>query len=248
MKRLKKILLLVLALVLVIPFSVRAEEEVTTIGAELPKVKVYIFEAGGCPWCEKEKDYLKGLDSYNEKFEIVTKELYVDHVDWAEGKDYELGKKVAEAFQAKGFNDAAYTGTPFVVISDMYAAAAYSEDLEGFILNAYDDGDKDIVSCLEENDECQIRAYNPDNAKYAGAKDNSDTIATIILLLVVAGIVAFTVVSRHSLKDDELKKQEEPKEEKKEEKKEEVKKVEPVKEEKTEKETSKTSKKHKKRK
>ena len=41
------------------------------------KVKVYIFEAGGCPYCEAEIEYLEGLDSYGEKFEIVRKELYV---------------------------------------------------------------------------------------------------------------------------------------------------------------------------
>ena len=46
------------------------------------KVKVYIFEAGGCPYCKLQEDYLKGLDSYNKKFEIVNKELYIDHIDW----------------------------------------------------------------------------------------------------------------------------------------------------------------------
>jgi glutaredoxin len=156
MKRLKKILLLVLALILVMPLGVRAEEEVTTIGAELPKVKVYIFEAGGCPWCERQKEYLKGLESYGKKFVIVTKELYVDHISWQEGKDYELGKKVAEAFNEAGFADASYNGTPLVIISDLYAASAYSESLEKYIDKAYELKDKDIVSCLAEKDDCPI--------------------------------------------------------------------------------------------
>lgn len=240
MKKVRNVLLLiVLALVLVMPFGmskVRAEG----------KVKVYIFEAGDCPWCEKERNYLEGLDSYGEKFEIVRKELYVDHVDWAEGKDYELGKKVAEAFNEAGFTDAAYTATPFVVISDVYAAAAYSEDLEGYINTAYEKGDKDIVSCIAEGGDCAISPYDPNNAENKEEKsDNSDTIATIILLAFVAGVVAFTVVSRKSVKDDEVKEEKKEVKEVKEEKKEEpVKKVEPVKEEK---EAPKTSKKHKKR-
>ena len=85
----KKLFSILLAMLLFAPFFVNAKED---------KVKVYIFEAGGCPYCEAEVEYLKSLDSYNKKFTIEVKELYVDHVDWEIGKDFELGKKVAEAF------------------------------------------------------------------------------------------------------------------------------------------------------
>ena len=98
-------------------------------------------------------EYLQGLDSYNEKFEIVEKELYVDHVDWEDGKDYALGKKVAEAFLAADpvkFKDATYQATPFVVVSDVYAAAGYNSSLETVINEVYEDGDKDIVKCYEK--------------------------------------------------------------------------------------------------
>ena len=30
------------------------------------KVKVYLFEAGGCPYCEAEEEYLKSLSSDKE--------------------------------------------------------------------------------------------------------------------------------------------------------------------------------------
>ena len=116
----KKLFALLLALMIIMPVSTFAKE----------KVKVYMFEAGGCPYCEKEMEYLKGLDGYNKTFTIEVKELYVDHVDWAEGKDYSLGKTVAEAFKNAGFEDATYQGTPFVVISDLYAASAYNTSLE----------------------------------------------------------------------------------------------------------------------
>ena len=119
MKKIKKVLLLVLAFVL---FG-----GLTNVKAE-GKVKVYVFEAGGCPYCEMELEYLKGLSSYNEKFEIIEKELYIDHVDWEQGKDFALGKLVAEAFQSAGFENASYTGTPFVVISNLYAVSAYSSN------------------------------------------------------------------------------------------------------------------------
>ena len=135
----KKLLMFIFSVLLMINV-VNAEE----------KVKVYMFEAGGCPYCEAQEEYLKKLDGYGTKFELIKKELYVDHVDWAEGKDFELGKKVAEVFQNAGFEDASYMGTPFVVISDLYASASYNTSLESVIDAAYKEGDKDAVSCINE--------------------------------------------------------------------------------------------------
>ena len=105
-------------------------------------------------------------------------------MDWAQGNDYHLGKKVAEAFKSAGFENAAYTGTPFVVISDLYAAATYSTDLEKYINQAYEEGDKDVVGCFaNDGDEC-LKGQK---------KDNSETIQTIVVLLIIAGSVALVI-------------------------------------------------------
>ena len=167
------------------------------------KVKVYIFEAGGCPYCEAEVEYLKGLDSYNDKFEIVMKELYVDHVDWEQGKDYELGVKVAEAFQSKGYDQASYQGTPFVVISNIYAAASYSESLESVINEAYEAGDEDIVGCFEDGKDCTDKikkgtgtvttTANKDGKK---EKDTNSVTAVVVLVLIVGVGAALIVMAR----------------------------------------------------
>jgi hypothetical protein len=153
------------------------------------KVKVYIFEAGGCPYCEAEIEYLKGLDSYNKKFEIVKKELYVDHIDWQPGKDYELGKKVADSFNAVGFTNATYQATPFVVISDLYAVSSYTESLENVINQAYEEGDKDIVSCIEKgNTDCLAHIKVEDTTETGTKKDNNLEVillcVTIVLLII----------------------------------------------------------------
>ena len=151
-KSMKRYLGILLCLLL-LPFTVNAKE----------KVKVYMFEAGGCPYCEQEESYLKGLDSYNEKFTLEKKELYEDHVLWKPGKDFYLGVKVANAFKAYDgtkFKDATYQGTPFVVISDLYAAAAYNPDLEGIIDEAYQNGDKDIVSCIADDQNDCLEGYD----------------------------------------------------------------------------------------
>lgn len=193
MKKIRNVLLLVLAFVLFGGLtSVRADE----------KVKVYIFEAGGCPYCEAEIEYLEGLSSYGEKFEIVREELYVDHVDWEKGKDYELGKAVAEAFLSAGFESASYQGTPFVVISNIYAAASYSTDLEAYIDKAYEEGDKDVVSCYANGGENCLEGADPsiqvDTSKTTDTKDDKkdvETITTVVLLLFIAGSIALVIYS-----------------------------------------------------
>ena len=139
----KRLIVTIVAVLCLLPVAVNAKS----------KVKVYIFEAGGCPACEAQMEYLKGLDSYNEKFEVIEKELYIDHVDWEDGKDYALGKKVAEAFLAADpvkFKDATYQATPFVVVSDVYASAGYNSNLETVINEVYETGDKDVVKCFEK--------------------------------------------------------------------------------------------------
>lgn len=200
MEKIKSILLAFLAAVLVVaPFngtSVKAAE----------KVKVYIFEAGGCPYCEAEIEYLKSLDSYNKKFEIVQKELYVDHVNWEPGKDYELGKLVAEAFQQVGFEDASYQGTPFVVISNVYAVSSYSESLEDYINLAYEKGDADVVGCYEKGGtECLEGATVTalEDLKSDSSSNTSGVVRAIVLILIVGGIVLLAIFGRKSTIDDE---------------------------------------------
>lgn len=159
------------------------------------KVKVYIFEAGGCPYCEAEIEYLKGLDSYNEKFEIVQKELYVDHIDWQPGKDYELGKTVSDSFNAVGFKDATYQATPFVVISDLYAVSSYTESLEDVINQAYEEGDKDIVSCIEKGNTDCLAHIEVEDTTGSTKKDNNVEIVLLCITIVLLIInIALTIM------------------------------------------------------
>ena len=183
----KKIITFLVAFVLMTGFVNAAE-----------KVKVYMFEAGGCPYCEAEEEYLKGLAGYNKTFKLVKKELYVDHVDWKQGKDYEIGKKVAEAFNEAGFEDASYQGTPFVVISDLYAAASYSTDLEDIINLAYEEGDRDVVSCIKNGgttSEC-IRsdiAPKKDEKESKAASSKAGVIAAIVGGVVLVGVIVYVL-------------------------------------------------------
>lgn len=185
----KKLLSVLFTLLLLIPLGINAEEK--------EKVKVYIFEAGGCPYCEAEVEYLKGLEGYNKTFTIEIKELYVDHVDWKPGKDYDLGVKVANGFLNAGFTDASYQGTPFVVISDLYAASAYSESLESVINEAYEKGDKDIVGCYADGkDDCLSHITPSDTDNKYDNKTNSNTASsdTWVNVLIGMAIIATIII------------------------------------------------------
>ena len=145
----KKFLFSLLMVLMAVPTLVIAE------GKE--PVKVYIFEAGGCPACEAQTEYLESLESNNDKFKIVHKELYVDHNTWAQGKDYKLGVKVVNYCHSLGFTDAVTTSTPLVVISDVYCANSYNPELEEVINQVYEEGDNDIVALFSnENDKPTI--------------------------------------------------------------------------------------------
>ena len=199
----KKILLGLVAMLLFVPTTLFAAE----------KVKVYMFESGGCPYCEAELEYLKGLDGYKKTFEVIRKELYVDHIDWEPGKDYDLGVEVANAFNEQGYEDASYSGTPFVVISDIYAAATYSEDLEQYIKQAIEEGDRDAVSCIEDGGYDCIR---PNESAIAGDVAEASENAGIILAVVggVAFIVLIVYILRNKMKEEVEEKEEKVKEEK----------------------------------
>lgn len=185
----KKKILALLTLILFVPTLVNAKE----------KVKVYMFEAGGCPYCEKEEEYLKGLDGYDKTFTIVKKELYVDHVDWAEGKDYELGKKVANAFNSVGFEDATYEATPFVVISDLYAASAYSTSLESIINDAYENGDKDIVQCYADGKDNCLDHLKKDTT--SSSKNYTPIIVITGLVILVTYLVKSSIDTKNIIKE-----------------------------------------------
>lgn len=191
----KKILVLLLAFLLIIPLGVSAKEKAKA------KVKVYVFEAGGCPYCEAQLEYLKGLDSYNKKFTIVRKELYVDHVAWEIGRDFQLGKAVAEKFQKDGFEDASYEGTPFVVISNLYASASYSTNLESYINKAYKDGDKDVVGKIakelgvENVDRTDIKSDEDSGSEDGGDGTVSEGEApNVVVVLIGAAILIGAMV------------------------------------------------------
>lgn len=154
------------------------------------KVKVYIFEAGGCPYCEAEIEYLEKLPSYNEKFEIIRKETYIDHIEWEEGKDYDLTVKVVDIFKDAGFNEVSYHGTPLIIISNIYASSTYSTELESIIDYAYENGDVDVVSCIEKNENNCLK----DDTTYDEEKTQNENNSNDLFMYILISIILVTLV------------------------------------------------------
>ena len=201
----KKILLGIIALLFVIPMSVNAN-------VEQPKVKVYMFYAGGCPACESAEEYLKGLEGYNKTFELVKKEAYIDHIEWKQGKDYELSQKASDLFESLGYGEYEERGyhlnqsTPFIVISGTYAAVGYNTDLEKVINEIAKAGDKDVIGCLEAGKkdcdklvtkiEKEKTDEKTDDNKTTSSTKNDNTVAAVAIcsaVIVVAYLVKSTI-------------------------------------------------------
>ena len=149
---------------------------------EKEKVNVYVFVANGCPFCEEQLKYLIELDTYSEEFEIVTKELNIDNINWEPGKDYDLGMKVGKLFHAD------IDGTPFVVVSNIYGKVGFNNDLRDTISRAYNLGHTDVVSCVEHGYEHCMES------KYLPVKENKYLPVRIIEIITILFGLVFLVL------------------------------------------------------
>lgn len=184
MKSIKKLLIITLVVfAFMFTANVSAKE----------KVKVYVFEAVGCPFCTQQIDTLKELSKTNPNFEIVVKELYKSNATWEPGPAYDLGVKVADAFKAKGYPDSTYQATPLMIFGNKYAAASYNSNLEvlGALINAaYENEEEDVVACYENNGtncESKILDLSGDIKKAEQDKKDADKITRAFLGLVILG-------------------------------------------------------------
>ena len=190
----KKIWGLLISLMLLLPGMVKAEET-----DDMPQVvddglvKVYMFEAGGCPYCEAATAFLESLDTYNTKFTLIHKSTYIDHYDFEPDVDYDLTQEVSQAFIYAGFRNAKFSGTPYIVISDVYAASGYSESIGQQLVDVidlvYQEGDKDVVSCIANGGTECIEGIKQKKLTVAGA---AVLIGSVVLVFgIIIGIYLY---------------------------------------------------------
>ena len=152
----KKVLTVLICLLSILSVNVYAAKKKTTTKNTLPAVvegkepvKVYIFTKESCPFCEKAKTYINGLEeTYGKYYDVVVYEIYDSN--WkVVNKQYEkLMQKVAEKLGSQ------VSGVPYIVIGDGFDAnewndATTGDNVKAAILKEYvNENYKDVVAPL----------------------------------------------------------------------------------------------------
>ena len=171
MKTLKKVLLVLLLAVTLMPIMANAEGK--------KKTTIYLFRGEGCPHCEEALEWFDSLDTKTkDKYELIQYET------WHDKDNAELMKKVAKAMGENTSN----LGVPYIVIGDktfIGFAADYKEDILAQINALYGKEDAyDVMQHLTEE------APKEDNKK------ESTTVYVIIGFAVLAGVALAVVISK----------------------------------------------------
>ena len=186
MKRIKLFLVVLLSF-LVLPFSVFAEDEVTTTAEESKEVKVYFFRGEGCPHCQEAEEWFDSIEEeYGSYFKIV------DYEVWYNEENSKLMEKVAEA------RGETANGVPYIIVGNK-SWNGYTEDYnEEIISQIKSEFEKDI------NDRYDImQLVDTGTTANNAAKEEdtgSDVIALLLILVVVGGVCFGIYKARSSIK------------------------------------------------
>lgn len=181
MDKLRKVLLLVLISLLVLPFTVFAEGEEEATKEESKEVTVYFFRGEGCSHCAEAEAWFESIEEeYGSKFEIK------DYETWYNQENSELMGKVAKA---RGEEDSA-TGVPYIIIGDQSWIGfeqAYEQEMIDKINALYDtevDSRYDIMKLLTSD------------SKDKKEEKSNDIGSLLVVVLIFGGIGAGAYFAR----------------------------------------------------
>lgn len=197
MKKFKLILVILLGL-LILPFSVLAEdgddeyyeEEVTTeeVSEESSeevdnRVKIYFFRGEGCPHCAEAEEFFESIqEEYGAYFTIV------DYETWYDEENAALLEKVAEA------RDEEVTGVPYIIIGNK-SWKGYSSDFDEELIEAINSEYETAVA-----ERYDVMEYVKSGKKAEEKSYASDVVALLIIIIVIGGIVTGIVFARKKAK------------------------------------------------
>lgn len=197
MKKLKYLVLL-LAVMLVMPFTVFAEgedgegEPVVTSedGADTDtRAKVYFFYGNGCPHCQEAEEWFASIEEeYGDRYVIE------DYETWYDTDNSDLMRQVAES---RGEYDETNFGVPYILIGDKSWMGFSEETMADEIKAQIDQVYEQPVS--ERHDSLAgigSGAKGDDDKKSTG----SDVVGLLIILVVVGGLGFGIYKSRQSAK------------------------------------------------
>ncbi len=188
MKKLK-VLLVLFAAFLILPFAVFAEGEeevpedaevVETTEApeateESKEVKIYFFRGEGCPHCQEAEEWFKSIEEeYGSFFEIV------DYETWQNEDNAKLMQEVAEA------RGETAEGVPYIIVGDK-SWNGFTESYEEEILDQ-------VKSLFEQpvSERYDIMSYLK-TGKKSEEKSSSNDVLVLGVILLIVGASCFAI-------------------------------------------------------
>ncbi len=182
-----RLLLLLLAMFLVMPFTVFAEgEEVTTTSDSTDnRVPLYFFRGESCSHCAEANEWFNSIqEEYGSKFKIV------DYEVWHSEENSKLMQDVASA------RGETADGVPYIIIGE--------KSWNGFTDSYKSEMIAQIESMYEKNPEerYDIMEYVTSGGTSGGAKTekekSSNDVLALIVILVITGGICFGVYKARS--------------------------------------------------
>ena len=182
-----KYLVVLLAIFLIMPFAVFAEEEASNNdentteeassndNSDSKKVNVYFFRGEGCSHCAEAEEWFDSIkEEYSEYYNLI------DYEVWYNTDNSDLMQKVADARGEEA------EGVPYIIIGDKSwngFDSSYEEDMINQIKSVYAQDVKDrydIMTLLTDS-------------KTSKKDSNASDILVLLTIIVVAGGIGFVI-------------------------------------------------------
>ena len=167
----KKIsLFIIAAIMLLIPFTVKAEGKA--------KVNVYLFRGEGCPHCEEAIEWFDNTlskdEEYSKYYELVQYEV------WYDEDNAKLMDNLAKALGTEA------NGVPFIVIGDKHFSGFSSEQSPEQI--------KSAIKAEYESDDIVDIVKDVKKGKSVNKKDENSNLLPIIIISSAAVVIVIALI------------------------------------------------------
>ena len=162
--------LIIAAIMLLIPFAVKAEDKA--------KANVYLFRGEGCPHCEEAIEWFDNTlsedEEYSKYYELVQYEV------WYDEDNATLMDNVAKALGTEA------NGVPFIVIGDKY--------FSGFSASQSPDQIKAAIKAEYESDDITDIVDSVKKGKLIDKKEDSNNLLPIIIVSAAAIVIVIALI------------------------------------------------------
>ena len=191
MKNFKRLFILVLVSMLILPFSAFADEK-------KEPVKIYLFHGSTCPHCLETIEWFESIeDEYGKYFDLIKFEV------WSNETNAQFMQQVA----AKMGDDAG--GVPYMVVGEYSFPNGFApdspiddkgttmaEDMINKIMETYEKDERyDVMNGLDmpEPDKEETKKSQKEEKK---EKEKKDAVVGIVSVVIIGGIVGLAVLAR----------------------------------------------------